>query len=351
MQYLTLTREDPEFESYLLGSFSKTERALPVETYAPQTARERVTFRVVPVDQVAIPPWWKIYFLSCRPELLVLTLGPAILAWLNHRASIEQWSPWPSWLALVGIVFLHTAMFLFNDVRDHLTGADRLNRRRGSRVIQNGWVPAYIMRRWARVNLAFAILFGAPALFNAPEKLALVCGLAAAALWIFQKNLGTRYGLCDLAVIGLFGPLLTTGTALASFGRWTWFDVVLGLTLGLTTVWVFQLRQLEEMFRSKPSDFHTLLGFLDFDRARNLCLITGFLLLAVHPLTAVLLRVPIIALVFLPVFSMPLILALARFHKTASPLSGTMIGLSRRALLSHFTLTVWWVGAMGLLWL
>lgn len=351
MEYVTLTREDADFEPYLLGTFSATHRAIPVETYHPDTARERVTFRVVELEKLNIPSLSQIYLRSVRPELLGLTLGPAVASWLNHNYSLSSWTVLPSWLALAGIFFLHTAMFLFNDVQDHLRGADRMNRQRGSRVIQNGWVTAHQMRRWAWIHFVLAAVFGLPAFLNAPVGLIAVCGLASLALWIFQKNIGTRYGLCDLAVLMLFGPLITTGTALASFGYTNIFDVALGLVLGASTLWVFQVRQFEDLFRSKPQDFRTALAYLDFDRARLVGLVEGYLLLGLHPLTSVFLMVPIGIVATLPVVTFPLVLALNRFKKTASPLSGSMVGMARSALISHFTLLVWWIMALGTKWL
>ncbi len=161
-EFITLTKNDPEFESYLLGTFSRSHRALPVETYHAATARERVTFRVLPIEEVKAPAWWKVYFLSSRPELFGLTLGPAMAAWLMHADDFSEWTRWPSWFAMIGLYFMHTAVFLLNDVQDHLRGFDRLNHKRGSQVIQRGWVTARAMNRWAGVNAGLAVIFGIP---------------------------------------------------------------------------------------------------------------------------------------------------------------------------------------------
>jgi 1,4-dihydroxy-2-naphthoate octaprenyltransferase len=350
-EFITLTHDDPEFESYLLGTFSKTARALPVETYHAQTYRERVTFRIVPIEQLAAPPWWKIYFFSCRPELAPLVLGPTMAAWLNHRDSLSDWARWPSWLALAGIFFLNTAAFLYNDVQDHVHGRDRLNRRRGSQVIQKGWVSAAEMKKWSLVNLLLAIGFGVPAFLNAPLQLTAVCALALLSLSVLMRNWGTRWGLCDLASVLLFGPLLTSGVALASFGEASWRDGFLGLALGATALWVFQVRQFEDLFRAKPESFRTFLGHLNFDRARWAVVVEGFLLLAVHPSVAVALRVPLLLLAALPLVSLPSVLLINRVHRASSPLSSSLMGSSRWALAAHLAWTLWWILALGLPWL
>jgi 1,4-dihydroxy-2-naphthoate octaprenyltransferase len=351
MTFITLTKDDPDFDSYLLGTFSRTERAVPVETYHAETARERVTFRVLSREAVGAPAWWRIYLRSCRPELLGLTMGPAVAAWLNHHGQLSEWARWPSWFALAGIFFLHTAAFLLNDVQDHVRGSDRLNRRRGSQVIQKGWVPAAAMQRWAWLNLGMAALFGLPAFLNAPGALEFVCGGAVLCFGLILWNIGTRWGLGDLAVALLFGPLLTAGIALASFGVTSWRDLVLGAAFGALTLWTFQVRQFEHLFRSKPDGFHTFIAYLGFDRARTAAAIESFLLLLVQPALALAMHVPLRMFVLLPVVSIPLILFSGRLWRAASPLSSNLVGSGRWALGAHLAWTLWWIAALGGQWL
>lgn len=351
MEYITLTRNDPEFESYLLGTFSQKLRALPVETFHPQTVRERVTFRLVPREKVSAPPWWKIYFWSCRPELLGLTMGPSIAAWLSNHDRFVEWTRWPSWFALLGVFFLHTAAFLMNDVQDHLRGLDRLNRRRGSQVIQRGWVSAAAMKKWAWLNLSLAVLFGVPAFLNAPLQLSIVCGGAILCMFALLFNRGARWGVSDLALGLLFGPLLSCGIALASFGICDWRDVVIGLAFGSLTAWVLQVRQIENLFRSQATGFRTFLGFWSFDRARAICLTEGALLLVLQPAAALLLEIPFRFFILLPVVSVPLILFIGRLRAAASPLSSSLVGADRWALGAHLSWTLWWILALGGSWL
>jgi 1,4-dihydroxy-2-naphthoate octaprenyltransferase len=348
---ITLTKNDPEFESYLLGTFSKDHRAIPVETYHAATPRERVTFRVIPREEVGAPHWLKIYLRSSRPELLGLTMGPAAAVWLNHPHSLQEWSEIPSWLALLGLFFLHTAVFIFNDVQDHIHGLDRLNHRRGSQVIQKGWASAAEMKRWAMVNAGLALVVGLPSLLNAWIPLLIVCLTAAAAILIVIKNFGTRWGLCDLALMAIFGPLITMGIAFASFGESNIQDFCLGFAFGALALWVFQIRQFEDLFRSKPATLRTFLGFLNFDRAHRVVVVEGLILLFIQPAVALVLRLPLIFLALSPLISIPLILTVQRFLKANSPLSSSLVNSSRFALASHFTWAGWWILSLGVTWL
>lgn len=351
MEFITLTKSDPEFQSYLLGTFARDRRALPVETYHAATARERVTFRVVPVEKLDVPPWWKAYLWATRPELWALTLGPAMAAWLRHADRLGDWERGPSWLALIGIFFLHTAVFLFNDVQDHVRGGDRLNRRRGSRLIQKGWVRAADMQRWAYVNMGLAVLLGVPAFLNAPLELALLCVAAMLAIVTILRSWCTRWGLADFALFLLFGPLLTMGVALASFGYTEWRDALVGVAFGGLTLWVFHVRQFENQFRTRPESARSFLGYKNFDQARRIGVVEGGLLLLVQPAVALLIGVPVVFLALTPLVSIPLIFMLQRFLRAASPLSSNLVGASRFALYAHLAWTLWWILALGVKWL
>lgn len=351
MEYITLTKGDPEFESYLLGTFSDEKRAIPVETFEGHHSGERVTFRIVSVKDLDVPSWWQVYFRSCRPELLPLTMGPAMAAWLNHYAALALWTKWPSWFALIGVFFLHTAAFLYNDFQDHIQGVDRLNRNRGSQVIQRGWVTAAALKKWSWVNAVLALVFGVPAFFNAPVDLFIVCLLSVAALYVIGKNIGRRFGLCDLALWLVFGPLLTCGIALASFARFNMADLFLGCALGALTLWVFHLRQFEYLFRSRPEMFHTFIAYLPFDRARLLVAAEGYLVLLLQIGVGVWLRLPLVVIAFAFLAALPLTTTTLRVWRAESPLASQLVKVSRAALASHFSWTLWWVLGLVAPWL
>lgn len=343
MEYVTLTRKDPEFKDYLLGTFDHSLRALPVETFSG-AGGERVTFCVRPVNEIEIPKWWRVYFAACRPELLVLTLGPAVLV-----SALHPGADWP-WAQFLGLFFLHVAAFLFNDYQDHVRGVDRLNRKRGSRVIQKGWVTALALKRWAIVNFTLAVLFGLPPLLAGPADLWIVVGIAALALFVLSRKSGLRFGLCDFAIFLLFGPLLTAGVALSAYGEVTPSDLGLGALIGSLTVWVFQVRQFEHLFRSRPDMFHTCLGYWSFETARAFVVFEAGLLTLLQAGFGAALGVSGFGLALLPIAAVPLLNCAFRIRRAGSPLASEFIGISRVALLAHFSWTIWWTQGLVSLW-
>lgn len=347
-EFVTLAKSDPEFTQYLMGTFSKTHRAIPVETYHGSTQREKVTFRIVDRSQVEAPYWLMAYIWSCRPGLLGLTLGPAIAVWLARGESA-----WPvvGVCSLIALFFLHTSVFLVNDVQDHLQGADRVNHQRGSQVIQKGWVRAVDMKRWALAHLVLAVLFAIPAFYFAGWPLVMLCLVASSLIFLFAKKIGLRQGLCDLMIFLLFGPLLTIGMGLATSGRAGIADIILGSAFGLLTSWVLELRQFEGLFRLNPQSSRTFLGFKSFDWAKGWCVWGALMVMIAEPVLGLAMRLPLVFFILAPMVSIPLILTVRRFQSAASPLSSKLIHLSRWALMSHGAWTLWWIVALGATWL
>lgn len=349
MEFVTLTKKDPQFKKYLWGTFAPGQRAVAMETFDPFSNRERVTFRVQPVETIVTPPWWKVYLLSARPEMWLLSLGPALAALFLLRGDL-QWSEWlPAGGALLALFFMHNAACLANDVQDHLTGSDRANRRRGSQVIQKGWSSAWSMALWALVNLALACVVGLPALGANPFPLVLVAGGAVAAIALLLSARGARAGLSDLCVAMLYGPLIVLGMAAAVGRTWSFEFGLVGVNFGWLSMWVLQARQLENLFRSQRESHRTFVGFLDFDWVKRVFILEGLAVLGLTVYAAVDLIQSGPAWALLPFASLPLAFVLQKVSRAVSPLSSDFVRIGRYALIAHASLTVWWWVSLALL--
>lgn len=356
--FVTLTRQDPDFTAYLHGPVGPHLRAIPVETFNPYSRKERVTFRVVDLRSFPRPRWWRVYWKAGRPELLGLSLGPAAVLLISTWMSARTVSWYSALDAFFVLFFIHVAACLFNDYRDHMRGADRANRRRGSQVIQKGWATAKDVRMWAFVNGALAFVLALPLVWNRWELL-VVGALAALGVSVFSwlPRTALKWGVGDL-VIGLcFGPLLTLGfnDALAigaDRALWNPSVFLLGLAFGAMAVWTFQIRQLENLFRSGGENFRSFIGDFEFDRAQKVLLVESVILVVAQVGLAWLVsggtwqgRGPtslLFALTGALVAFPPLVLCVRRIMAAASPLSSDLVALSRRAVVSQLLVVLWW---------
>jgi len=347
--FVTLTPDDPDFRPYLLGNFSDDLRALPVDSFSQNSSRERVTFRLVPIQEIKKPTWWKIYFKACRPELLGLTLGPffatVLLLQKGLRASIQH--PVALIAAVLGLFFLHVCAFLLNDFRDHMRGVDFANRKRGSQVIQKGWASAREVRMWAFVNAGLALACGLPALIVTPSLLAVVSIAAICVLglsWISSRL--ARFGLSDIMVFVGLGPLLTAAASLVAIGKVPSQVLLLGTAFGASAVLTLQIRQLENLFRAGRDSFRTFIGAFDFDRARLLVLSQIIFVSTLQIAMAFEVFHRWVAVFGFVLALLPLYFVYASVKNAASPLSSDLLRIGRRAIWAQTALLVWWGAAL-----
>lgn len=184
--------------------------------------------------------------LATRPPFLTASAMPVVVgtAWGASQVGSLDW--WPAFCALVGVMLLHAAANVLNDVGDEVGGTDRLNSGRiypytgGSRFIQNGVLSVAQMRQWGIALLLLALLPG----------IALLAMRGAAILWLGAAGivLGVAYslrpmalaarGLGELAVALAFGVLPGVAAAWLQSGHVdaTGVWVVLPTTLWVTAI-------------------------------------------------------------------------------------------------------------------
>lgn len=184
--------------------------------------------------------------LATRPPFLTASALPVVVgtAWGASLVGGVSW--WPAVCALIGVVLLHAAANVLNDVGDELGGTDRCNTRRiypytgGSRFIQNGVLSVTQMRSWGVTLLALALLPGIALLaLRGPAILWLgAAGMALGLAYSLRPFALASRGLGEIAVALAFGLLPGIAAAWLQSGRvdvdalW----VVLPITLWVTAI-------------------------------------------------------------------------------------------------------------------
>lgn len=265
---ITLDRKNPEFMAYLRGTFSRDARALPMRSLNVRTPTESVTFQVTPISEIERPSWLIVWLKALRPRSFLLVLVP-LLFMLSGTIHSEKLPADLPWIVAIGLVSLHAAFLLRNDVQDHIAGFDRLRTDRGSRAIQNGWLTAAQIERAAYAFLAIAIVCAGLVIFARPS-VAIV--IAAAALLggftffrsetPFREILGGQFFFLLLG-----GPLLFTGLHVALAGATNEIIVGVGFLWGWIALFQVHLRDLENLIVEGRSGRASLVGRAGFDRS------------------------------------------------------------------------------------
>ncbi len=345
-EFITLDRNDPRFESYLLGSFSSDHCALPVRSLHINSRAEQITFQVLPVAAIERPPMILILAQVMRLDLLSLSLTPALAAWALFGFTSD------AVMGAVALLFLHAAFFARNDFVDHLRGVDRLNEKGGSRVIQRGWLKATAVRKIFGLFFLTGAALALPVVIHHPMIAGL--GIFGAIFGAFGYS-HLRWSQSGWLVGGLslflcVGPLLClgayevsaktlvvnahvlSGTSVNQTLVW-----LLGSLFGLVAVVYVETRHLISIVIDDEAELQTLPVRFGFDRAKKtlalfyfgVAIVLAALLFSLFHYLGLLIALPMVLIISR--------LGLA-MYRVSSPLSSSLVTLLSRSNYLHVAL-------------
>ena len=329
-RWITLSRNQPEFNSYIQGTFSSEHVAVPTRTLNALTSNEEVTFEIIPSKEVKRPNWFLVTLRLFRPLTLTLSLAPAVVSLAYLTTAAVPYSLFFATTTLLGTILFHGALNYLNDYYDHVRGEDRVSPNGGSRAIQRGWVRAITVKRVVFALLAVAIALGLPALIAHPS-LAIVIAVIAliAGIEFSSKQIGLKYrGFGEILLFLLSGPLVSVGFSWAVAPLATpvnWGPIILiGSVFGAATVYVYHLKNIEDIFVDSQAGIRTLAVAQGFDRAKRFLWVLGAAILLAFIALGSATNRPVIILAFALLLGMNVFRVNRQVSKIASPLSSDM---------------------------
>lgn len=263
---MTIPKNSPQLQSHLKGTFSKTQRALPVRSLNIDSQSPHVTFEIVDIEFIERPHLFLILLKALRWDWLPLTLMPTLFI------SFDTWATQVNYthmsLAVWSLICFHFSVGLLNDYSDYIFAP--IEDLRINPTLERGWLSAVQIGRLALVFLVLGILMGLPVLFShplvlLPISLISIIGLVGYSL----KGVGFKaLGLGELVVYSCFGPLLVMGLAFATTGSFHFKHLCLGLFWGGVAATCLSFRQFENLMYDDKMGAKTLVRRLGFDRAK-----------------------------------------------------------------------------------
>lgn len=179
------------------------------------------------------------WLVATRAAVLIMTVISATIAGLlAYRAGRFDAVPWV--LVTVGLVFAHATNNLVNDLTDHLKGVDAgdyFRAQYGPQPLEHGLLTRAQMLRWIAATGAVALVAGAALVWmRGGATLAL---MASGVFFVLFYTWPLKYyGLGELAVIIVWGPLMVGGGYYVVTGEVDPMVFVAGLpfSIGATTV-------------------------------------------------------------------------------------------------------------------
>jgi 1,4-dihydroxy-2-naphthoate octaprenyltransferase len=347
-RWKTVSRKDPEFFSYLEGSFSTTYRALPVRSLNVDSMSEQVTFEIKPISEIRWPGLFRAVWQLMRPYSVILSAAPMLAIYffcLVRDIGLKHFQNLIALSSFAGVIFFHIALNLFNDYGDHIRGRDRLRPRGGSRVIQKGWLTAKDVRIWAWVWACAALLCGLPAIFFAGGNfnfdliVVSICALVGFE-FAFQK-LGLKYrGWAEITGFALTGPLLAAAFAWAISGRLYWGELLLGSFFGSIALMYFHSANLENIMADSQAGVRTWATRAGFDASKRFFVFTAMLSMSCLIVYAIFFESSHLFAVLVFLYGAGMLLLSERVVGLASPLSSRLMGLRRSVLIGELLVTI-----------
>jgi 1,4-dihydroxy-2-naphthoate octaprenyltransferase len=184
--------------------------------------------------------WLVRWLISARASVLVMTFSAAALGGLLALLSVVPFDGL-AWLGcLIGLLLAHAANNQLNDLTDSARGIDEGNyfrTRYGAHVLEDGLLSRKALWRYIGITGGLALSIGL--WLVARVGVAVIAPLVLGGLFlVFYTWPLKHWGLGELAVLLVWGPLMTGGTYLVSTGSWNWEVAVVGtvFALGPTTV-------------------------------------------------------------------------------------------------------------------
>jgi 1,4-dihydroxy-2-naphthoate octaprenyltransferase len=234
-----------------------------------------------------IPGTPGIRFTAVRAYSFTASILPAVIAAAYGAAQGYALS----WLRLVlvgiGVVSIHAASNIVNDIEDFRHGIDSATHPGTHGILARGLLSA--RQLWVQAYVLFAL----GALAGGLIAVQVGWGMVAAGLMGMAGGYGYtapplyfKYrGWGEVVVFVLYGPLLMSAAFAAVYGRWAWMPVLLSLPVALTVVAILHGNNCRDYAHDKAHGITTMAIRLGFGRSRYTL---GVLLVAPYMLTALL---------------------------------------------------------------
>ncbi|QDK36603.1 UbiA family prenyltransferase [Bdellovibrio sp. NC01] len=283
-ELITLSKNSPEFQSYLLGTFATDKRALPIQSLNVNSASETVTFKIVPTKDVVHPSYSVVLAKTLKARSFLLLLVPLFLVLTKNVVDHTIRDPYTGIIATVGLFLAFWSANLRNDFMDHVKGVDRIIDNSGSRAIQNGWMTAMQVKNLSSLLLLLAILCSLPVIFAFPMVAAVIAVSVVVGMWAqFKKQNSFKYQIGgEIALFLLLGPLLTIGYQLSLGGPLDSESFWLGCLWGWGVLYVVHLKNFVNILPSSQAGFKNTVNWLGFDKARRLLAFWWFAFVAMN---------------------------------------------------------------------
>ena len=210
------------------------------------------------------------WLISARASVLLMTFTSAAFGGLLTLAA-PGWNPAAWGVCTLGLLLAHATNNQLNDLTDSVRGIDEGNYfrlRYGAHVLEDGLLSRRGLIVYMSVTGLLAALCGVYLIATVSTGL-IVPFVLGSLLLVFYTWPLKQWGLGELAVLLVWGPLMVGGTAFAASGTWDWRIALIGTAFALGPTTVIFGKHIDKIGFDRDKGVHTLPVRLGEVRARH----------------------------------------------------------------------------------
>lgn len=332
--FITLKKSDADFKKYLWGSFSTTDRAIPLATMNLDSPEETITFEVVDKNLIQRPSSGLIFLKLIKFHTLYIILIPLFYVLVKNYVDNRFHDPITCAIAATAMIFLFAALNIRNDINDHISGYDRVNidhRGQNGKPIKLGWITANQAAGLSWILTLISMILSIPVMLRQREeaRVILVSMILIFAGRLLSKNSYKNQRWGEIIFFILAGPALVSGYQVA-LGAGVDTEV---LAFGVLWAWAIQflvhLNNFSHILTSSQAGIKNTITNAGFDKAKLILSIWWLLFIALwilyHYFYASVFWL-ILTTIILIFWSIP---TLIKINETQSPVGSELITLKK----------------------
>lgn len=209
------------------------------------------------------------WLVATRSAVLVMTFISAAIAGILAFAAGKF--DFVNWLLLtIGLIMAHATNNLLNDLTDYKRGVDQDNYYRtqyGPQPLTHGFMTERQSWTYAIVTGLFALAAGAYFVLSWGSPALILLALGAFFVLFYTYPL-KYFGLGEIAVLIVWGPLMIGGGYYVITGDWSWNVILAGLPYALGVTGVIFGKHIDKIEPDRAKGIHTLPVLLGEKNAR-----------------------------------------------------------------------------------
>ena len=280
--FVTCKKNSDDFKKYIWGTFSETERALPIESLNVGTVSESITFEIKSINEIETPTQFQIFIRLIKWNYFFLIFVPLYYIFVKNFVYQRLFDLLSFYLSIAASLFLFAGLNIKNDILDHISGFDWIIKSKSKRPVLQGWITAHAANKFSNILIIIAACLAGPICFRQNEvfRISIITLLLFLVGNFLNKNNYKFSYISEFILFIMLGPALCSGYQVALGSGVDTEVLIFGSAWGVAVLFLMYVVQFEHLFETSQAKIYNTMTKMGFDKSKSfLKLWWGFFIL------------------------------------------------------------------------